>query len=169
MTYTVWLDDVQIGETSFELENQRRKHCGSFHPTEYGLAVLPSITAMAPALFAFGRMCRREGLDPDDPNMTADKVRAIFDETPEGRRIISAAKQLDRVVVRDPAGRLMPWESLAITDLETLLAAGREERQPEDDDDEPAPQSDHDPIRFMISLTERAAARAPAPPVPVTC
>src|SRR5262249_48907829 len=68
MTYTVWLHGQQIGETRFEFRPDRRRHAGTFHPTEFGLTVLPSITAMMPALFEFGDLCRRRGLDTDDQN-----------------------------------------------------------------------------------------------------
>jgi hypothetical protein len=155
MTYTVWMQGQQIGETAFEYEHDKRRRAGSFQPTEFGLQVLPSITAMGPALFDFGDICKRAGMDTDTPSDDAAKAALdAFGDTPEGQRVIAAAKQISQLEVRDPAGRPIAWEALAITDLEWLVAFARErgdavpnailDKRPE-----------HEPIKFMISLTLR--------------
>jgi hypothetical protein len=153
MTYTVWIHGQQIGETAFEYEHDKRRRAGSFQPTEFGLQVLPSITAMAPALFDFGAMCRLRGLDPESASEEdAATALDVFGGTPEGQRVIAAAKQIAELEVRDPSGRMVFWESLAITDLDWLVAYTRERG-------DPAPNEildkmpEHDPIKFMISLT----------------
>ena len=153
MTYTVWIHGRQIGETAFEYEHDKRRRAGSFQPTEFGLQVLPSITAMAPALFDFGAICKRHGLDPESTS-EADAATAleVFGGTPEGQRVIAAAKHISELEVRDPSGQIVPWESLAITDLEWLTAYARERGDPRPNeilDSMP----EHDPIKFMISLT----------------
>jgi len=158
MTYTVWLHGQQIGETQFEFRPDRRRHAGTFHPTAFGLTVLPSITAMMPALFDFGDLCRRRGLDTDD--QSPESASAALDglaTTPEGERLMAAAKHVSRVEVRDADGQLLPWDSLLISDLELLVRIARE-RTPslEEEPDEP-PQ--HDPIKFMISLTLKEETR----------
>jgi hypothetical protein len=153
MTYTVWIHGQQIGETAFEYEHDRRRRAGSFQPTEFGLQVLPSITAMAPALFDFGAMCKRRGIDPDSASATdAERALDIFGGTPEGKRVIAAAKQIAELEVRDPRGQIVLWESLAITDLDWLVSYARERGDPEPNEilDE---MPDHEPIKFMISLT----------------
>ena len=155
MTYTVWIHGQQIGETAFEYQHDKRRRAGSFQPTEFGLQVLPSITAMAPALLEFGAMCKRSGLDPESAS-EADAATAldVFGGTPEGQRVMAAAKQIAELEVRDPSGRIVSWESLAITDLEWLTSFARERGDPEPNqilDNMP----EHDPIKFMISLTER--------------
>ena len=129
MPFTLWMHDRQIGETNFELGTPGRRRAGLFRPTAYGLSVLPGITAMVPALLAFGEMCQREGLDVDDdgPENAAAALDA-FGGTPEGQRVISAAKQIAAVVVRDSRGQTLIWESLAISDLALLASLTREQK-----------------------------------------
>jgi hypothetical protein len=163
MTYTIWIHGQQIGETAFEYEHDKRRRAGSFQPTEFGLQVLPSITAMAPALFDFGDMCKRRGLDPESASQ-ADAATAldVFGGTPEGQRVMAAARQIAELEVRDPGGRVVPWEALTITDLEWLVAFARERGDPEPNkilDDMP----EHEPIKFMISLTLRPGRRPESP------
>jgi hypothetical protein len=67
MTYTVWMDGTKVGETAFELRYGTDRRGGVFHPTELGIALLPRITAMGPALLDVGRMCRERGIDTDRP------------------------------------------------------------------------------------------------------
>jgi hypothetical protein len=159
MAYTVWLHGQQIGETKFEFRAGGMKHAGAFHPTAFGVTVLPSITAMGPALFDFGDMCRLHGIDTDDPSPeNASNALDTFASTPEGKRVMAAAKQIASVQVRDPEGQLLAWDSLAITDLEWLVQTARE-RNPSvlrHVDDLP----EHDPVRFMISLTLKEEARS---------
>jgi hypothetical protein len=153
MTYTVWIHGQQIGETTFEYERDTRRRAGRFQPTEFGLQVLPSITAMVPALFDFGRMCKAQGIDPDSASdLDAELALQTFGDTREGRRVMAAARQIAELQVRDANGTVIPWESLVITDLEWLLAYARDEENPSANavlDAMPA----HEPIKFMISLT----------------
>src|SRR5689334_19263682 len=105
----------QIGETKLEYRHTGTRFAGAFHPTEFGLTLLPGITAMGPALFAFGEMCRREGIDTDDASAdTASGALNAFAHTPEGRRVLDAARQIAQVEVRDPNGKRVLWESLNI-------------------------------------------------------
>ena len=165
MTYTVWLHGQQIGETKFEFRPGGREHAGAFHPTAFGVTVLPSITAMGPALFEFGDMCRLQGVDTDDPSaQNASTALDAFASSPEGKRVMAAAKQIAAVEVRDPEGQRLAWDSLAITDLEWLVQVAHE-RNPSvlrQVDDLP----EHDPIKFMISLTLKEKTR---PVVAMTC
>lgn len=129
MTYTLWMHDRQIGRTSFELGTAGRRLAGVFRPTEYGLTVLPEITSMFPALIAFGELCRREGLNvEDDRPEGASAALEAFGGTAEGQRVVAAAKSVAAVVVRDPYGRTLVWESLAISDLAMLAAMARREK-----------------------------------------
>src|SRR5471030_485726 len=112
MTYTVWMYGQQIGHTKFEYRHDARKRAGVFQPTEFGLTVLPGITAMCPALLDFGELCRRDGIDVEDPSPeSASAALAAFTETPEGQRLIEAAKQIAEIEVLDSLGRELPWES----------------------------------------------------------
>src|SRR5262245_20337748 len=161
MAYTVWLQGQQIGETRFEFRPRGGGHAGAFHPTAFGVTVLPSITAMGPALFDFGDMCRLHGIDTDDPSPeNASNALDTFASSPEGKRVIAAAKQVARVEVRDPEGQLLAWDSLAITDLEWLVKAARERNPSVLCPVEDLPE--HDPIKFMISLTLKQEARSAA-------
>ena len=114
VTYTVWMHGQQIGETKLEYRHTSQRHAGAFHPTAFGLTMLPGITAMGPALFAFGDMCRQAGIDTDDDRpANASAALDAFAGTPEGRRVLAAAKQIADVEVRDPDGRRVAWESRA--------------------------------------------------------
>src|SRR4051794_38605234 len=105
MTYTVWLHGQQIGETNFEYSTKRDKRAGLFHPTDFGVAVLPAITGMLPALVDFAELCGREGIavDPARPDHASAALRALG-ETPQGARVIAAAQQIAAIEVRDPSG-----------------------------------------------------------------
>jgi hypothetical protein len=150
MAYTVWKNGDKIGETRFELSPGPRKFAGVFHPTASGLAVLPAITAMAPALFAFGRLCRARGINVDESRPEeADRALQLFANTPEGQRVQTAASHVGDLELRDAAGRTLPWESILITDRNRLaeLAGRRHEAAAE------LERLPGDPIRFMISTT----------------
>jgi hypothetical protein len=152
MTCTVWLRGQQIGESGFECEHDRLHRAGAFHPTAFGLSVLPSITAMGPALFAFGDLCKREGLDTetDDPVLAASAFET-FVATQEGRRVMAAAHQIAGIEVRDSEGKTITWESLAITDLDWMVAEARRRNPSLLRAVDAMPP--HDPIKYMISLT----------------
>src|SRR4051812_32868567 len=66
VTHSIWFRGRQIGETKFEYKHTATQFAGAFYPTAFGLTMLPDITAMGPALFSFGEMCRRAGVDTDD-------------------------------------------------------------------------------------------------------
>lgn len=118
MPYTVWKNGKQIGATQFELSPGGRKRVGMFHPNEYGLTVLPGITAMFPALLEFGEMCRREGVDVDfDSPATRAAGHELFAKTPEGRAVIEAAQNIGELELRDSRGETLVWDSLAISDV----------------------------------------------------
>jgi hypothetical protein len=129
MLYTLWMHDRQIGETNFELNTAGRRRAGMFRPTAHGLTVLSGVTAMFPALIAFGELCRRKGIDVDDdrPEQASAALDA-FGGTEEGQRVIAAAKQVAAVVVLDPNGRTLLCESLAISDLDVLAAMARKQK-----------------------------------------
>jgi hypothetical protein len=160
VTYTVWMHGQQIGETKLEYRHTSQRHAGAFHPTEFGLTMLPGITAMGPALFAFGDMCQQAGIDTDDDRPeNASAALDAFARTPEGQRVIAAAKQIAEVEVRDSNGKRVTWESLAITDLEWMVAVARK-RKPQILGEVDA-LSRHDTIKFMITMTVRSVGREP--------
>jgi len=147
MTYTVWMDGTKIGDTALELSPGEGRRAGIFHPTAPGLAVLPGIAAMAPALLDAGRMCRENGIDTEDPENFEGAAEGIF-ETTEGNRILEAAKLIARLELRGPGGEVVPWESLLISDMNELaaLAGGKPGKSRG-----PAGRGGGDPIRYFIS------------------
>jgi hypothetical protein len=151
VVYTVWMYGQKIGETRFEALCAGRRRAGVFHPTEFGIAMLPGITDMFPALVAFRDMCERAGVDVDDdrPETGRDAFEA-FKGTPEGKRVVAAARRIAEIEVREETGESIQWESLAISNLEELvaLAAQRTPSRPE-----PPQRPNGDPVRFLISLT----------------
>ena len=147
MSYTVWLDGTLIGESNLELRHGERRRAGIFHPTELGLSVLPGITAMGPALLDTGRACQERGIDTDDDSLlTEDAAEQLF-ATDEGKRVLEAAKVISRLELRNPAGDLITWESILISDVDELAAAaGREPDDPTDTSGET-----RDPVRYFMS------------------
>jgi len=151
MPYSVWKNGEKIGETRFELNPGPRKRAGVFHPTVFGLTVLPGITAMMPALFDFGRMCKERGVDvEDDRPEAAEHAFDSFANTPEGKRLQAAASCVAELELRDAAGDTMEWESIMISDMTKLAeiverhASGRANQ---------LKMLPGDPIRFMITTT----------------
>jgi hypothetical protein len=151
MNYSVWKNGEKVGETRFELSPGPRKRAGVFHPTPFGLTVLPGITPMAPALLEFGDMCRKAGVDVDDTRReTAEAAFETYANTPEGKRIQSAASCIADLELRDVGGRTLLWESIMISDMTTLVElVGRRKRGAVDQ----LKLLPGDPIRFMISVT----------------
>jgi len=151
MPYTVWKNGEKVGETRFELSPGPRKRAGVFHPTAFGLLLLPGITAMGPALLEFGSMCRARGVDVDDDRPeTAEKAFDRFANTPEGKRIQAAASCIADLELRDSADRTLHWESLMITDMAAVMELIGRRRRGVSDQLKMLP---GDPIRFMISAT----------------
>lgn len=151
VTYTVWMHGRRIGETRFELSEHFQRRVGVFQPTPHGLTVLPEITAMFPALLEFAEMCRRHGLDVDDNWCQAISESAnAFEDTPEGQRVLEAADRIAQIEVRDPAGRVIAWESLAISELDVLMPMTAKAGM---DLGSRMNRLKSDPIRFMMSMT----------------
>ena len=151
MPYSVWKNGEKVGETRFELSPAPRKRAGVFHPTAFGLTVLPGITAMAPALFDFGEMCKAQGVDvEDDRPETAERAFERFANTPEGKRVQAAASCIADLELRDSAGRTVQWESIMISDMTAIVELAGRRRHGAADQLKMLP---GDPIRFMISTT----------------
>lgn len=151
MPYSVWKNGEKIGETRFELNPAPRKRAGVFHPTPFGLTVLPGITAMAPALFDFSEMCKAHGVDVEDPRPeAAERAFETFGNTPEGRRVQAAASCIADLELRDATNRSVQWESLMISDMTAIVELAARRRHGAADQLKMLP---GDPIRFMISTT----------------
>jgi hypothetical protein len=150
MTYTVWMQGKQIGQSRFEYTHDARRRAGKFVPTDFGLTVLPHITDMCPALMEFGDLCRRGGFDMDDRRAeTAAAALDAFADTAEGRRMLGAVKRIAQIEVLDPLGQAVIWESLAITDVDELAAIAHA-RSPGLLDERLNAEGT---VKFMISLT----------------
>jgi hypothetical protein len=81
---------------------------------------------MIPALIALGELCKRRELDLEsDHPVQTDEATNMFATTAEGRRVIAAVKKVSQLVVRDGDGHVVAWDSIAITDSETLTAIGK--------------------------------------------
>lgn len=151
MLYSVWKNGEKIGDTRLELSPAPRKRAGVFHPTAFGLTVLPGITAMAAALFDFGEMCKAQGVDVEDDRFeTAERAFNTYANTPEGRRVQAAASCIAGLELRDAAGRTVQWQSLMISDMTDIVEIAGRLRRGAADQLEKLP---GDPIRFMISTT----------------
>jgi hypothetical protein len=128
VAYTVWKDGKRIGQTNLELSPGGRRRAGAFVPNEYGLTVLPGISAMLPALMAFGEMCRRRGLNVEDTSPDAGRMALqAFAETVEGQAVIEAARNVAAVELRDSRGQTVVCESLLISDVRQIRALARDQ------------------------------------------
>ena len=157
MSYTVWLDGMKIGSTTLEISLGDDRRAGVFHPTAPGLALLPRVTAMAPALLDARRACREQGIDTEDPDLDLDATTDDLFRTPEGQRVLEAAKIMTRVELHGPRGELVPWESLLISDMQEIMkyaasAGGKAGEKP----------ADGDALRYLISAKIGGAARHPS-------
>jgi hypothetical protein len=122
MTYSIWLDGNRIGNTALESSHGQGRRAGVFHPTELGLTVLPTITAMGPALLDVSRICRESGIETEDPDLDIDSATEEVFRTPEGLRALAAARQVARLELHDASGRVVVWDSILITDMAEFAA-----------------------------------------------
>jgi hypothetical protein len=140
MPYTLWSHGQLLGESDFELaRGPGKRRAGTFRPSPLGATLLPTLCGMAPALFAFGRMLERENhairsFEEEDPGV----LEAIVTSTPEGREMMGFAKQLCELdlELRDPDGRIIETESLAVNDFELFREFARQEADAERGDGE---------------------------------
>lgn len=150
--YTVWMYGRKIGQARLDTSVGDRRLAGVFHPTEFGLTVLPGITDMFPALIDFRHMCRRLGVDVQDPDPEiGHRAFEQFKNTAEGRRVVAAAKLIAAIDVCDRRGDDVLWDSLAISDMEALRTLALRECPDRAASLPPVP--DTADIRYLISLT----------------
>jgi hypothetical protein len=152
MPYTLWSRGILIGATDFALGERDGRHlAGVFQPAESGMMLLPALTAMAPALFDLNARMKREHLTEKDAEEDPDRVLEVFENSPEGQRVIASCKEVEKLELRAPDGELVVFESILVSDLlemkrfgfrTTPLRKGRRKRNP------PV-----DPIRYLISAT----------------
>ena len=152
MPYTLWSRGILVGVTDFALGDKHNRHlAGVFHPAETGMMLLPAITAMAPALFDLHARMEHEHLSEKDAETNPDRVLEVFEQSPEGQRVIASAKEVEQLELRAPSGQVLEIESILVSDLEEMSRFGfrptpikrgnrRKVRR-------------EDPIRYLISAT----------------
>ena len=120
MPYTLLLNGVLIGETDFEHQGQGpRQQAGVFRPAPTGLNDLPRITGMFAASLAFMRVVER---NKSALESREDTALTLLETTPEGRRLVEHAKVIEQLELRDPEGKTLPIESIAVSNLQELAA-----------------------------------------------
>jgi hypothetical protein len=123
MRCTVWLHDKEIGGSDLEFPKRGRQRAGIFRPTLYGLAVLPALTAVFPALYDFRLACERAGIPHDEESPDGgEAAMELLSATPEGERVVSAIRKLGDLELRDERGRRLEWATLMISDFEQIRA-----------------------------------------------
>jgi hypothetical protein len=162
MPYTLWSRGILIGATDFALGDEDSRHlAGVFQPAESGMMLLPTLTAMAPALFELKTMMKREELSEEDADRDPDRVLAIFERSPEGQRILASAREIEQLELRAPSGRVLEIESILVSDLTELSKIGiRTRDMKRGKKGRKRRKHRGDPIRYLISAT-----LAPAPGV----
>ena len=154
MPYTLWSRGVLVGETDFALSKpEGRQLIGVFHPASSGMLVLPALTAMAPALFGLGAAMERLGATLEEMEDDPDGALALLDGTESGHRVMTSAREIAELELRDPDGRRLLFESILVSDLEELAraaaAAGSEVEVPTASRDA----GGTDRVRFLVSAT----------------
>ena len=145
MRYTLWHRDTLVGETDFGLGNRGGSRAGVLHPTPSGMAVLPALTAMAPALLSAGEAMQRLPLSDEDIERDADAAMEAFAASPEGQRVLRAAEEMADLELRDPSGKPVALDSLLVSDLQEMAALGATLRRGQS--------LRGDPVRYVISAT----------------
>lgn len=154
MPYTLWSRGILVGATDFALSDGSTRHlAGVFQPAESGMMLLPVLTAMVPALFDLKKLMKREHLDEDD-DRDPDQLVEIFEQSPEGQRIIASAKEIEQLALRAPNGRVLEIESILVSDLTELNKLGIRTRDMKKRKKGKKRRKYHgDPIRYLISAT----------------
>lgn len=155
MTYTLWHRKQLIGETEFEQEEgvsalrlgKRRHLAGVFHPTDYGLRLLPRLCGILTAGFDLKEELVRRGLPTEDP--PADIIEELFETTEAGAHIIDIGRVLCEVELRDPDGVTLTVASMGFIDLAELATLSRRlEHETVDLDEVPS-----EAAEFLVSVT----------------
>jgi hypothetical protein len=148
MRYTLWHRDVLVGETDFGLGMRDGSRAGVFHPAASGMAVLPALTAMAPALIGLGEMMERLPLLDEEIERNVDGTVEAITSSPEGQRMLRAAEQIAELELRDDNGKHVPFDSILVSDLQEMTALGAQVRA------QPIRGGNgRDPVRYIISAT----------------
>ena len=152
MPYTLWSRGVLVGVTDFALGRRDGRHlAGVFQPAESGMMILPALTAMAPALFDLHARMKSEQLTEEDAESNPDRVLQVFEQSPEGQRVMASCKEIEQLELREPGGRALELESILVSDLlemkrfgfrtKPMRKRGKKRHRPVD------------PFRYLISAT----------------
>jgi len=152
MPYTLWSHGILVGVTDFALGNKDGRHlAGVFQPAETGMMLLPALTAMTPAPVDFHARMKHENLSAEDAQTDPDRVLEVFEQALEGQRVIASAKEIEKLELRAPSGRVLETESILLSDLVEMKRFGfrttpiRTRKKGRD--------QLGDPIRYLISAT----------------
>lgn len=149
MPYSLWLDGVRLGTTDLDVFPIPGRRAGVLQPTAQGVAVLPSITAVVPAMLDFNELCEARGLDASlgDEQHALATLEQLSDTGPV-LRMRGAISRIARLELRDDRGANVPWSYILVTDMDELRA--RTGSPPPVDGPEGGTGA---PIRYLISAT----------------
>ena len=158
MPYTLWTRGILIGATDFALGEEHSRHlAGVFQPAAGGMMLLPVLTAMGPALLDLKTLFKREHLSEDDVESDPDRVLEVFEQSPEGQRVIASAKAIEQLELRAPNGRVLEIDSILVSDLTEWSRFGIRpyEKKKRRKGKKAKKQCEHcgDPVRYLISAT----------------
>ena len=152
MPYTLLLHGVVIGETDFEHQGHGpRQQAGVFRPAPTGLNDLPRITGMFAASLAFMRVVER---NKSALTGRAETAIELLENTPEGRKLIEHAKVIEQLELRDPDGKEIEIESIAVSNLQELAALAASKLG--------NPKLGDVPAKYLISVTVRPIGTSPS-------
>jgi hypothetical protein len=124
MAYSLWHSGVLIGEADFERNPSIPRHMvGVFQPTAYGTRLLPRLTGLLAAAAELKDEMRSRGMSEEA--MVSAASPELLESTKGGQGILEVSRALSEVELRDPAGAVLKFKSIAFVDLAELKAVAR--------------------------------------------
>lgn len=124
MTYTFWHSGTLMGESDLALPSTKPgQQGGVFHPTAYGLTLLPRLTCALSAGRAFQQQIEAMGRRAED--LSNDEIASLVETSDATRTMIELGRILSKVELRAPDGRAIAIQSIAFSDVEELRNMGR--------------------------------------------
>lgn len=140
MTYTLWSRGRLLGESPLDFVRCMPKlRVGFLHPSPLGEKLLPVAAGVTPASLDFGR-----ALQASKRNHRETEWRRM----PEYADYRSACDEEEalELELRDPDGKIIPTEHIAVRDTEFLIAWSEEKAKREDEE---VPDEDLDEIMAL--------------------
>lgn len=123
MTYTFWHSGTLLGESDLALPSTKPgQQGGVFHPTVYGLTMLPTLTCGLSASRAFQRELSAMGKRAED--LSNEDIASLIETSDATAAMVELGRILGEIELRAPDGQPIPFETIAFSDVEELRRTG---------------------------------------------